>query len=135
MLRRAIALSVTVMAISAGPALALTAGKWNTQMKDGTATALRKQSGGCTFTRSQVDPGTLIVQCLKGASATLAYTFTSQTRIIGTPTYSVDFTTTKLLKVRTSYSLQNSNSTIRVRVVVGGGATVAVHSVSVGYYT
>jgi hypothetical protein len=120
------------MAVCAGTALADSS--WVADMKDGTDTSSRQQTGGCTF-RAGPASGSLVVVCPKGASATITYLFYSDDRIEGVPTASFDFTTKQLLKVRTSLGLKDSHHILRVRLVVTGSAMVTINSVGVTYYT
>ena len=134
MLRRVIALGVTLMAVLAGQALADTT-QWNAPPpKSGTDTSSRQQSGGCSFHKGPA-LGSLVVVCPRGGSATLSYTFSSQDRISGLPDYSFDLSTKQLLRVFSSVGVKDSHRTIRVRLTVNGAATVTISSVSVRYFT
>ncbi len=125
MLRRMIALALAGLAVAAPPALG-SPPHWNSQVKNGAATASR-DGNGCTFTAGP-RAGALTVSCPRHRSATLLYVFVAKRHPWGMPTFAIStdgwghvwgFATA-------------SGKSVRLTVTVHG--TVTVDTVSVEYY-
>jgi hypothetical protein len=125
MLRRTIALALAGLAVAAPPALG-SPPHWNSQVKNGAATASRA-GDGCTFDASS-PKGTLTVSCPRHRSATLTYVFTTQHRPLGTATSAISAYGWAYVSGR----VESSGKSLRVTVRVWGSATL--NTVSVEYY-
>ena len=85
MLRRMIALALAGLAVVAPPALA--SPHWNSQFKNGTATASR-DAGGCSIGQGS-RAGSLLVTCARHQEAALVYVFPTGHAAQGRPSYGV----------------------------------------------
>jgi hypothetical protein len=122
-LRRIIALSTLMLALSAAPAFAYTL---HTQMAAGSDTTSRK-SGGCSIAAGSHD--SLIVTCQGSAKATLGYTFTSRYSVHGRPmgwAYAWG-------RAKVSVAATASGRTIHMTVTVTDGS-VTISSACASYY-
>lgn len=129
MLRRIIALSTLVLALTAAPAFAQSHSWYRlyTQMASGSSTTSR-QAGGCTLTDGS--HGSLTVACTGREKATLVYTFQSSRPVHGQAmgwAYAWGY-------ARVSATPKVSGHTIRLTVTVSGG-TATIGSVCVSYYS
>ena len=88
MLRRMIALALAGLAVVAPPALA--SPHWNSQFKNGTATASR-DAGGCSIGQGS-RAGSLLVTCARHQEAALVYVFPTGHAAQGRPSYGVSAT-------------------------------------------
>jgi hypothetical protein len=125
MLRRTIALALAGLAMAAPPALG-SPPHWNSQVKNGAATASR-DGDGCTFDAGSAT-GALTVSCARHRSATLVYVFTTRHSVWGTATDAIS-----------GYgwghvwgSVTASGRSLRLTVTVRGDVTLK--TVSVEYY-
>jgi hypothetical protein len=134
-LRRIIALSTFVLALTAAPAFAHphahSQGKGPfhlyTQMASGSATTSR-EAGGCTFSDAPHD--SLTVSCTGRAQATLVYTFQSSRPVHG----QAMGWASAWGGAHASATSKGSGHTIRLTVSVWGGTTT-LGSVCVSYYS
>jgi hypothetical protein len=125
MLRRTIALALAGLAVAAPPALG-SPPHWNSQVKNGAATAFR-EGDGCTFDATS-PTGALTVSCARHRSATLVYVFATQHGALGTATSAIS----AYGSAHVSGPVVPWGKTLRVTVRVHGTATV--NAVSVAYY-
>ncbi len=125
MLRRTIALALAGLAVAAPPALG-SPPHWNSQVKNGAATASR-DGDGCRFDASS-PTGELVVSCPRHRSATLTYVFFTQHRAMGIPTGAISASGWAYV----AGPVAMSGTSLRVTVRVHGTATV--NTVSVEYY-
>jgi hypothetical protein len=127
MLRRTIALALAGLAVAAPPALA--SPHWNSQFKNGTATASR-DAGGCSF-RHGSRAGSLLVTCAPNHQASLVYVFPTRHTAQGRPSYGVSATGWG----RLYGSAKVAGDSIRLTLTVGSHSSVDLNTVHVSYYT
>jgi hypothetical protein len=125
MFRRTILLATVGLALAATPALADC--QWQSQMKQGTATASRAL-GACTV-RAGSHAGSLRVTCPSHHSASLTYLFAGTHKVYGHARVGIDAWGSAKL----SSAIKASSSSIQVTLTVSAGTT-QVDSVSVCYY-
>jgi hypothetical protein len=130
MLRRVIVVGVLGLAVSASPALASL--HFNSQMRQGVATASRTSNSKCSFAAGSV-AGSLRITCTKGGQAHVTYRFAAGHPVTGTPSSGVAVTTGGASSVHRSVTV--GGSTLRMTVTVSGAGNAQVNTVSVGYYT
>ena len=127
MLRRTIALALAGLAVAAPPALA--SPHWNSQFKNGTATASR-DAGGCSIGQGS-RAGSLLVTCARDHEAALVYVFPTRHTAQGRPSYGVSATGWG----RLYGSAKVAGDSIRLTLTVGSHSSVELNTVHVSYYT
>jgi hypothetical protein len=127
MLRRMIALALAGLAVAAPPALA--SPHWNSQVKNGSATASR-DAGGCSIGAGS-QAGSLLVTCSDHERASLVYVFSTRHSVAGRPTYSIGSTG----HAGVWGSARVIGNSVRVTVTVCGDGGAQLNTVSVGYYS
>jgi hypothetical protein len=129
MLRRMIVLAMAGLAVAVPPAFASHHSRWNSQMKNASATASRAP-GGCSIAKGRWT-GTLLVTCSSGHKASLTYVFSSGRKVEGTPARGVscwgDWK-------HVQSTVKVTGKSLRVTVTVSGTG-VLLSTVSVEYYT
>ena len=127
MLRRTIALALAGLAVAAPPALA--SPHWNSQFKNGTATASR-DAGGCSIDQGS-RAGSLLVSCARHHQAVLVYVFPTNHTALGRPSYGVSAAGWGHLYG----SAKVAGDSIRLTLTVGSESSVVLNTVHVSYYT